>query len=761
MDLKKISAVADRISFVALTAMLGLLPVFSLPFAGVASEASKGVLLSVGTLLSFVFWLGARFCQGKVSMPRSLILIAGKTLMLALVLSALFSGAVRASFWGAGFGLGSGSTFILLYLVLFLCAAIFQDKKKRFQLAVAILGAGALAVLFQFSHLFFSYATAFHGFLSAPTANLVGKWNDLGIYLSFIALMSLGIIRFFPLEKRLRIALYSLFSACFFFMIAINFLAAWIIFALVMIVVCIYEWMHRAPETKPLLILSASVASFSILFILLNGFIGAFVPTHLHTLSLEVRPSLRATASVVSHTLAKHPLLGVGPGHFAESWVMYRPTSVLASQFWNTDFDSGFGLLPSLFATSGLLGGLALVFLLGSFLYQAMKMRIFALKDETKYLAGGTFVLTLFLWLMTVVYVPNIALMGMTFAMTGIFVAMSAGKKASDMYALSFARDRRMKIIALVATVILSLAVIVFGFISVRQFVAAVYSSRSAAALSTGSIEDAGQSMSRALAIDPNDQEYRAMTDLYLAKANTLLSTPGQTLDAIKPELGELFGSARQSALLATEYDASNYLNWIELARFYQTALPLGLQDAYVDAKTTYMKALALNPTNPSIYLSIANLDLAEKNTDMARQDIASALAIKPDYTDAFFLLAKIAQDSGDVQEAIRQVQKAELADPASFAAAFDLGILEYSVKDYANAGLSLEHAVILNPTNLDARYFLGVTYDAIGRKEDALAQFQYIASQTPENQEIKTIIANLQAGRSALEPVTKSSGKK
>jgi tetratricopeptide (TPR) repeat protein len=356
--------------------------------------------------------------------------------------------------------------------------------------------------------------------------------------------------------------------------------------------------------------------------------------------------------------------------------------------------------------------------------------------------------------------VPNIALFALTFAMTGTCVALSAGKKASDSYTFSFAKDQKKKIVAASVSIALALAIICFGCVTAKRFIAEVYASKAAVSLQSGSIDDSGTAMSKALAWNANDRYYRAMADLYMSKAATLLSGSDTATDAVKTEAKSLLGSAYQSALLASTYDGSNYLNWMELGRFYQTVAPLGLQDAYANAKTSYVKALALNPTNPSIYLSLANLDLSQKNVDMAKEDIAGALAIKPDYTDALFLLAKMAQDSGDTQEAIRQVQKAQAADPTSFAAAFDLGILEYAVKDYTHAATSLEQAVAIDQSNLDAHYFLGLTYDTLGRKDDAIAQFEFIAQAHPDNQQIKDILANLKAGRSAIEAAPKPTKK-
>ena len=48
--------------------------------------------------------------------------------------------------------------------------------------------------------------------------------------------------------------------------------------------------------------------------------------------------------------------------------------------------------------------------------------------------------------------------------------------------------------------------------------------------------------------------------------------------------------------------------------------------------------------------------------------------------------------------------------------------------------------------------YFLGLTYDKQGDKQKALEQFQKISDLNPDNADVKKIVANLQAGKNALD---------
>ena len=62
------------------------------------------------------------------------------------------------------------------------------------------------------------------------------------------------------------------------------------------------------------------------------------------------------------------------------------------------------------------------------------------------------------------------------------------------------------------------------------------------------------------------------------------------------------------------------------------------------------------------------------------------------------------------------------------------------------------ERTIQLSPNYSNARYFLGLIYDRESEvKAKALEQFLIIAALNPDNDEVKKIITNLRAGRSAL----------
>ena len=91
------------------------------------------------------------------------------------------------------------------------------------------------------------------------------------------------------------------------------------------------------------------------------------------------------------------------------------------------------------------------------------------------------------------------------------------------------------------------------------------------------------------------------------------------------------------------------------------------------------------------------------------------------------------------------------IIDPKNGAVFFQLGLLKYNASDWNGAATAFLQAIGLAPDYSNAKYFLGLSYDALGQRSSALEQFKQILITNPDSAEVKTIITNLQAGRRAL----------
>src|SRR3989344_530355 len=178
----------DKISFWSLLATLVLLPVFFLPFTQIPIEIAKGLLIVVGLAITTISYLIARFSDGKITLPRSLLLAAGGGVVLAVLLSALFSSSRGMSFFGTMFDFGTFWFIFTAFLFLLLSSLIFQSRERVRMVLWGIVIAGSVVLAFQALRLFMPAILSF-GILPGKTDNVLGSWNALGL-LALLLLVS-------------------------------------------------------------------------------------------------------------------------------------------------------------------------------------------------------------------------------------------------------------------------------------------------------------------------------------------------------------------------------------------------------------------------------------------------------------------------------------------------------------------------------------------------------------------------------------------
>lgn len=100
---------------------------------------------------------------------------------------------------------------------------------------------------------------------------------------------------------------------------------------------------------------------------------------------------------------------------------------------------------------------------------------------------------------------------------------------------------------------------------------------------------------------------------------------------------------------------------------------------------------------------------------------------------------------------ALKCYEEAITLDPVNPYLFFQRGAVFYQQKDYENAKTNLEFAINLKSDYYDVLYLLGLTYDKLGQNAEAIDVFSKLYSANKQNQDVKTILDNLQAGRPAL----------
>ena len=759
----------EKIGSFFLLALAFLLPVFFVPALSFPFQFSKALLLSILVLVIFSLWVVARLKDGEFVIPSSPLFISLGVIVGLFILSGLSSGSATLSLLGQGFEVGTALNLLIVSLLAFLIPIMFRTKEQIFGSYLAFLASFFLLALFHLFRLVFGPDFFSVGIFTETVSNTIGKWNDLGVFFGVSALLSLVTIEFLSLGRLFKILVYLSMLISLFFLAIVNFSTVWFVLGLFSLIFLVYlisfsptnalagttegeadvsgapRQLRRIPVPSLIMLL------ISVIFIMAGNTIGGEISSALKISQIEARPSWGATFNVARQTLIKDPLLGAGPNEFAGEWLKYKPDGINGTVFWNTDFSYGVGLIPTFLATTGILGVMAWIAFFLLFLYSGFKAILSTLSDKfSQYLITSSFLVSLFLWIFSVFYIPSITIFALTFLFTGLFIASLTAERMSPTKSISFVRDPRAGFISVLLLILLLIGSVTLGYTLVQKYVASVLFQKGVISFNTeGSLDKAEGLIVRAAKMSPMDIHFRFLTELTLMRMNTLLTdTKSTATDAVKTEFQNLLGIALGNARQAVALNPQSYENFLALGRVYEAVVPLNIDGAYESSKASYDQALSLNPKSPAILLTLARLEVAKGDMVKAKEQIALALQQKNNYTEAIFLLSQVQVEEGNIKAAISSVEAAATIAPDDSSIFFQLGLLRFNDKDYKGAAGALERAVALNAAYANAKYFLGLSYEKLGSKAEAIKQFTDLATTNPDNKEIALILSNLKAGR-------------
>ena len=611
---------------------------------------------------------------------------------------------------------------------MFLAPSIFNSSKRIFTVYKVFFVSLGLLAIFHVIRFAFGPSWISFGYFPNITDNVLGKWNDLGIFFGLGAVLSLVSLELLTLSRNLKIALYAILVACVALLAVINFASIWYVLGSLALVFFVYSIViARSGSIKKAVQVSLPATSFivfliSVVFIIGGSMIGGAISSRLNISQTEFTLPWQVTGSIAKGVITQgsitHALLGAGPNRFVNEWLLFKPTGVNSSIFWNTDFGSGAGLVPSSLVTTGIIGFLAWLAFLGILVYMGFRSILSRINEPVqRYLVTSSFLAALYLWLFNVIYVPSLVIVVLTFIFTGLFI--SALYEAGILKAVRFEYFKNPKVgfISVLALIIILICGLALVYTTATKFVAAAYYNQGIIEINNNKLDAGEQKIRSAFSFDTNDLYARSLAQIYLVRLSTLLSSPAASTspDVMKSQFTNISNTALSAAQIAVNIDSTNYQNWLTIGDVWSSLVPLKIDKSYDNALAAYQKAFSYNPQNPYIFLEMAKLEAAQNDAEKAKGDLIKALTLKNNYTEAYF----------------------------------QLGLLLYGDKDFTNAIAAFERTVILDNQYSNAKYFLGLSYSQVGRNQEALAQFTDLQKLNPDSQQLATIVSDLQSGKS------------
>jgi len=743
----------ETLSVWALIATVAVAVFAFIPSSAISLTTTKTFLLAAGVIITLALYILARLSRGNIILPPFLLVGALWLPAIAYILSSVFSGAsFSSSLWGLALETDTLG-FILIAAFLGTLAAFVLRRPEHYG---SFLRAGAwIFGIVTAVQLLIVIVGQFSPIIS-PAFSILGSFQDLAFVVGLGVVGALVTLRFLELPQRAYRMLVAAVVVGLFLLAVANTSIVWILLALVSLGLFVEAVMQRGPKNADTdfdeissvtesavdtddanhsLILPLVVLAISLFFII-GGTLGSALANALKVNVLSVSPSWQSTLSVAKGTYSSSPIFGTGPGTFGVEWLKYRDTSLNSSVFWNIDFSSGIGFIPTSFVTTGLLGLLAWVFFLGALIVFGLRMLILRAPQDSfvRYVSIFSFVATLYLFTIAVFGLPNAVVLALAFIFAGLFVSTMRFAANGRQWGIIFSNSPRIGFVIVFSLTLLLLASVVAAYALVGRGVASVELASAGTAFSAGNLDGADQLAQSSASFAPSATAYQLQAGVAEARLSQIIASSTMPAAEAQAAFQAALSAGINAALTATSLAPSDYQNWILLGNLYAQAVPLKVAGAYDNAKTAYDKAKALNPTNPQIPYILAQLDIANKDNKAAEENLKAAIALKQDYTAAIFLLSQLEVQDGNVKDALNSALAAAYFTPNNPDILFQVGILYAAQNDFANAAAALGAAVAANPQFANARYFLAAVYAKQDNMKEALAQMQAIADMSADN---------------------------
>lgn len=152
------------------------------------------------------------------------------------------------------------------------------------------------------------------------------------------------------------------------------------------------------------------------------------------------------------------------------------------------------------------------------------------------------------------------------------------------------------------------------------------------------------------------------------------------------------------------------------------------------DARASFQKAIALDPTYAEAHNNYGRLLLELGEVDDALRETRTALRLLPGLALAHHNLGAILARKGEHSEAVKRFRKADQLRPGSAETLRMMGNALSRVKEYFEAEKTLRAAVEIDPDNAESHVLLGQAQAAIGQEERAKESFQKALSLAPNS---------------------------
>ena len=745
--------------------LMFFLPLFFVPGLPASLGFDKAILaaivgLSVVVLLALS---SLRYTKVATIVPYTLLIFWG--FVVVAFLSGFLSGDIQDTLRGSYFEPQTAGFFAIMALVMSVPLVLQRSKVMSLKALLALGASSTIALLYTFVRIFVeSNALTLKSF-GTVTTSPVGSFNDIAIFAGLTVIISLITLLQLPLKRSLQFGLMALIALGLAIMGVVNFFNLWIVVGFFSILLLVYIFSRdtlfgRIEDEEKSTVSAVVIAStmlvvvVSIVFVVAGDYLGARISDATDVNYLEVRPSMTATIDIARGVYQEDLLLGTGPNKFVDAWRMFKDQAINETIFWNTNFTAGFGFVPTLFVTLGILGGLAILAFHAFYIYSGYRMLLRGNSTDPFWYYFGivTFVGAVFLWGMSYIYVSGPTILLLASLLTGLSFAAYQALVPAETKTIALVSSRRRGFFLMMLVIVAITAAVGALFTLGKQYVAqAEFTSARTTAKSTEEFEQRTQV---AYEQYKDDVFAGSVAQARLLTLRELLAVENPT----KEDQDRFVNTARAAVAAAEEairLDESNPEAHATLANIFILLSGVGFEDAENRANGKLEDARWRDPQNPSYDMMAAYMAVQLNDSNQAREKIKQALALKNNFSEALFLMAQLDVKDGNIQSAVDTTRQIITLEPNNPTRYYQLGVLLAANKDSDGAIEAYQEALKLDTNYANARYMLALTYLDAKRLEDALRELRIVRESNQENEQLKSLISQLETTGLPTAPTT------
>ncbi|HBK35190.1 MAG: putative O-linked GlcNAc transferase [Candidatus Uhrbacteria bacterium GW2011_GWE2_40_58] len=761
----------------AIYALFFLIPLFFLPWTSSLLEINKQILFVILTVVALVAWLGTMVLGKRLTFRSGWLNLVPALFLVGILVSSLFSVAGYQTWVGQNTQEYTSFLSVAMFVFLFYLlkntvsgTKVQQNILFIFLLSAALSGLVTLLGMFNLVHLPFSFAESV-GFNTIGTINGFVEFLMIAMFVGIAMWLvsQKGTDRLIPSSgygKFLRVLIVFISLVTLVTLIAIDFWVFWVICLVGVLLLAVFAFLqtHEFPKPKrfafPLVVLLISIV-----------FLFFSTPLRLN-LPVIVSPSYGTSWNITLDTLSTgvdQLLLGSGPGTFMHDYLLHKPVEVNGSTFWSLRFDRAKSYALTLLATTGIIGGLLWVVLMGWVAAKTLGRLLFERNHAEWKMTYVFFVGWFILLLSHLLYSSNFTLQFLLWGFAGLLASQFAVKT----WETDFGRSPRLGLILTSSFVIIGIGLLATLFISVQRYSADVAFAQAVIAdQEGGDISLVIEKMNKAVSYNGLSDVYqRNLSSALLIKAQrTIATVEGEMTTEQTQEILGYVKASIEAAQKATQLESYNVSNWSMLGSVYRDVMSFasGAEDL---AANSFLNAIRLEPNNPvhytnlgRVYLTVSerakslktaeNAELAATATEQevtllasAEEAFNKAIELKGDYAVAHYYLAATYERQGKMNDAATRMIALYNYRPTDIGVGFQLGLLLLRMEEYDAAQQVLENIVGLSPNYSNALWYLSALYELQGDRDAAIATIERVSELNPGNSLVEARLNTLNTG--------------